>query len=125
MDKLDLISFWVDYCRKLAALFAEDHGGKAAKSLQELFQMNVNAVAAVVPANGKPMGSAHVDKIQKAFESGEALVGIYSVSGTGEGNLRRRLRRVLLPQCGGRKERQGSRNASRRAAADRSTGRMN
>ena len=104
MDKLGLISPWVDYYRKLEALFAEDPGvkvllnnkhpeikilvedGGKAEALQELLPMNVtygnvNVAVTVVPANAKALGDALVDKIQKAFEGNEALVGIYSVEG--------------------------------------------
>lgn len=104
MDKLGLISPWVDYYRKLEALFAEDPGvkvllnnkhpeikilvedGGKAEALQELLPMNVtygnvNVAITVVPANAKALGDARVDKIQKVFEGNEAVSGIYSVEG--------------------------------------------
>ena len=104
MDRLGLISPWVDYSRKLEALFSGDPGvkvllnnrhpeikilvedGEKAEALQELLPMNVtygnvNVAITVVPANGKTLSAGRVDKVQKAFEGNEALAGIYSVEG--------------------------------------------
>lgn len=104
MDKLGLVSPWVDYYRKLEALFSEDPGvkvllnnkhpeikilvedGAKAEALQELLPMNVtygnvNVAITVVPANGPVLGEGRIDKIQKAFEGNEALAGICSVEG--------------------------------------------
>lgn len=102
MDKLGLVSPWVDYYRKLEALFAEDPGVKVllnnkhpeikllvedsakADALTQLLAPeitygNVTVKVTVVPANPKLGASERIDKIAKAFEGNAAVAGIYSI----------------------------------------------
>lgn len=103
MNKLGLVSPWVQYFRKLEAFFAEDKDVKVlfdnakaaikilvedpdkADALTELLPPevvfgNVTLKVSVVPANAKLMaGDARMDKIQRAFQGNGAVVGIYSI----------------------------------------------
>lgn len=102
MDKLGLVSPWVDYYRKLEALFAEDPGIKVllnnkhpeikllvedsakADALTQLLAPeitygNVTVKVTVVSANPKLGAPEKIDKIAKAFEGNAAVSGIYSI----------------------------------------------
>lgn len=101
MDKLGLVSPWVEYYRKLEALFAEDPGikvllnnkhpeiklliedGAKADALTQLLAPeitygNVTVKVTVVPANPK-LSAGKIDLVAKAFEGNGAVAGIYSI----------------------------------------------
>lgn len=101
MNKLGLVSPWVDYYRKLEALFAEDPGvkvlldnknvavkilvedGAKAEALEALLPNevtfgNVTVKVIVVPANPK-LAAGKIDLVAKAFEGNDAVVGVFSI----------------------------------------------
>ena len=101
MNKLGLVSPWVDYYRKLEALFAEDPGVKVlldnknvavkilvedadkAAALETLLPNevtfgNVTVKVIVVPANPK-LSAGKIDLVAKAFEGNDAVAGVFSI----------------------------------------------